>query len=435
MKPIGDWWRTPRHAGQVWKSALLGIAAVTMFTSTATAQVVPGQNLLPNPSFESVEPPPPTPETAKTGAPQDQWRPRTWDVAVPPGVQFRCPDDPAMAHTGRRCVYFNAPAGLAMLRYGPMPVCDAQPWTVKVWARGTGTLVLVAADWTCNQQLKRTTLPLTNAWTEVALEFAAPATCEKWWLDVTHEGPAEFRLDDASITHAGFTPVALPPEKPLSKDEHTLLYLPCEDLHQGEKDGEIQFLVLDGIELLSVGHVEQSKDREGRFGKAMGLWPGSSLLCSANQYLNPTSGTVEAWIKLRTPSDDGISQHFIGVPGPDGMYFGKHIYGQVTLSFSAGWQGLCGASTVMNPPLQPAVWRHFVACWDPNALEVFVDGKLIAWQARPHVAYSLGGALTIGGSNWGEDRGSFDFDDLRISDFARYHWPLRTDPQPGQQKP
>ena len=109
-------------------AALLGVAAAAGLPARA--------NLLPNPSFESVEPPPPTPETARTGAPPDQRRPRTWDVAAPPGTQFRCPDDPAQARSGRRSVHFNVTGGQAILRYGPMPVADDQPWTVKLWARG-----------------------------------------------------------------------------------------------------------------------------------------------------------------------------------------------------------------------------------------------------------------------------------------------------------
>jgi hypothetical protein len=70
------------------------------------------------------------------------------------------------------------------------------------------------------------------------------------------------------------------------------------------------------------------------------------------------------------------------------------------------------------------VWRHFVACWDKDALEIYLDGKLVAWQADPKLATALEDSLCIGGSNWGEDRGSFDFADLRISDVARYKFPL-----------
>jgi len=412
-------------------SILLVSLAVTLFGIAAYAQSASGDNLLPNPSFESVEPPPPTPETARAGAPPDQWLPRTWEVWAPAGALFRCPDDPAQAHSGRRCASIKTPGPGVVLRYGPLPIADTNLWAVRLWARGTGTLALAAMNFEQNRQLNRVTAPLSNAWTEVTLEFAPTEPYGKWWLDVSHEGAAEFWVDDASVSHPGLKPFGLPPEQPLGQDAHTLLYLPCEELREEQREGDVRFLKLDGVELLSVGHVEQSKAGEGRFGKAMGLWPGSSLLCSANQYLNSTSGTVEVWIKLRTPRNDTISQHFVGVPGPDGMYFGKHVWGNLSLGFGSGWRGLCSATAGANAAnlWQPGVWRHFAACWDQEALAIFVDGQLVAWQAKPQLALSLGDALTIGGSNWSVDRGSFDFDDLRISDIARYKVPL---PAPGE---
>ena len=129
--------------------------------------------------------------------------------------------------------------------------------------------------------------------------------------------------------------------------------------------------------------------------------------------------------------DDGISQHFVGVTGMNGMYFGKHVYGNLTLGFSNGWRGLCGTSAGMSAATtwQPGVWRHFVACWDKDALELYVDGKLVAWQAKPTLAKALEDSLCIGGSNWGVDTGSFDFADLRISDIARYKFSLPNPPE------
>jgi len=52
-------------------------------------------NLLPNPSFEMVEPPPPSPEhPSPTDAPPDAWLPRTWSVGAEGGAVVTCPDDP-----------------------------------------------------------------------------------------------------------------------------------------------------------------------------------------------------------------------------------------------------------------------------------------------------------------------------------------------------
>ena len=61
-----------------------------------------------------------------------------------------------------------------------------------------------------------------------------------------------------------------------------------------------------------------------------------------------------------------------------------------------------------------------------------VGGLYVAWQARPTLPVSLGDSLTIGGSNWGVDRGSFDLDELRISDHVRYRWPLPAETRPGR---
>ncbi len=123
--------------------AVLLVAAVGVLAEPPQT----GGNILPNPSFESTEPPVPTPETAKKGAPREQWMPRTWEVSVSPGAQYRCPDDAKQAHSGRRCVYFQTAGPGAVLRYGPLPVFDKQPWTASVWLRGKGTAVLSAFEY------------------------------------------------------------------------------------------------------------------------------------------------------------------------------------------------------------------------------------------------------------------------------------------------
>jgi hypothetical protein len=391
-------------------------------------------NILPNPSFESTEPPVPTAQTAKTGAPSDHWMPRTWEVSISQGATYRCPDDAKQAHSGRRCVYFQTAGPGAVLRYGPLPVFDKQPWTASVWLRGKGTAVLSAFEYDSNQPFKRAEVPLTADWKQAQVQVSPPEKAQQWSVDIAHTGPVEMWIDDASVTHPALAPLMLPPNKPLGKDQHTLLYLPCEKAHEEKLEGNVRFITLDGFELIGAGKFELSKQGDGPFGgKSMGLWPGSSIFCSASQYLNPSSGTVEMWIKFRTARDDGISQHFVGVTGMNGMYFGKHVYGNLTLGFSNGWRGLCNTSVGMSPATtwQPGVWRHFVACWDKDALELFVDGKLVAWQTKPTLAKGLEDSLCIGGSNWGVDTGSFDFADLRISDIARYKFPL---PNPTEKK-
>ena len=56
------------------------VAVCATMAASALAAELP--NLLPNGSFEMVEPPPPTPEQVAKGlsAPPDTWLPRTWDI-------------------------------------------------------------------------------------------------------------------------------------------------------------------------------------------------------------------------------------------------------------------------------------------------------------------------------------------------------------------
>ena len=91
-----------------------GVAAVCglMLTSVVLGQSPETlNNLLPNPSFESVEPPAPTPETAAKGAALDAWVPQAWEVRFWGGSVYQCPDDPGQAHSGRRCLHINGHRG------------------------------------------------------------------------------------------------------------------------------------------------------------------------------------------------------------------------------------------------------------------------------------------------------------------------------------
>ena len=174
-----------------------------------------GENILPNPSFELTEPPPPMPEF-KDAIPQDRYLPRTWEVWAK-GVQYRLLDDPRQAHSGRRCVYFKSDgrAG-AVLRYADVPIFDQKPWTVKVWARGKGQIYISAGRW--DYQIQHIQTPLTDKWTQYEMQFVCPKERDVFWLDITHCGAAEMWVDDVSLTHPALAPLNIVPQKPLGKD-------------------------------------------------------------------------------------------------------------------------------------------------------------------------------------------------------------------------
>ena len=367
-------------------------------------------NLLPNPSFEMVEPPPPAPERAKQGLPepQDTWLPRTWNLANEGDATWRCPDDPLQAHSGRRCIHVQAGHGRGFLRYGPMPVVSAAPWKIRFWARGSGTFVVggfnVLPDkWARLPQEK--VFSLGREWTSLQFDWQPDPGCHWWMLDIASGGPTDAWLDDVSVTHAGLQDLDLPPAGPLEKDDHTLLYLSFE-----EPLNEDAFFL--------EGAVSLSKPGGGRFGRGLQLGAGSCVACSANENLEPSRGTIEVWVKFLSPGSDSTARPIVSIPGPEGMWLGKDQYAHISFHFSTGWRSLSSATALgYAGSWQPGVWRHFAACWDKDLMELFVDGKLIAWDVRPQVPVSLGPELDIGSSG-------MELDDLRISNVARYRLPV-----------
>ncbi len=181
-----------------------------------------------------------------------------------------------------------------------MPVFDAQPWMVKVFLRGSGKAVVYGFENDSNQPIARAEVPLTAQWRRTELKVTPGAKVLQWTLDITHSGPVEMFVDDVSITHPSLAPMAAVPEKPLGKDKHTLLYLPCQTLTEQKLEDDVRFITIDGVRLVGTGRVELSRQGEGRFGRSVGLWPGSSMMASSSDYLKPASGTVEMWVKFRT---------------------------------------------------------------------------------------------------------------------------------------
>jgi len=383
-----------------------GILLIALCANFADAQdSTKLSNILPNPSFEATEPPPPNAQTAKTGAPADTWIPKTWNV----WGAFKCPDDQKQAHSGKRCIYFNTlNGGDAFLRYIPMPIPDPSTWTVKFWARGQGQLKITAHDpppperWTV---LKEQTYDLQAQWIQFEFKLPPPAGCAKWSCTLQTAGKTEAWIDDVEIGYPGLPALALPPDRKLEKDADTLLYLPFEE-------------AFDDTAYFIKGNVKFSEDGKGKYGKSLIIGVNGLVATSSAGNIETEKGTIEAWFKFLAPGADGVSRSILAVPGQDGMWLGKDQYSHMCFSFSSGWRGFfwCGAQGYAYG-WQPDVWRHIAVSWDKDSVELFVDGKLIAWVQNPALAKSMGDELDIGGVG-------MEIDDLRISKTARYHLPL-----------
>lgn len=380
--------------------ALVFMLAACALCIGATAQPAPPANLLPNPSFELVEPPPPVAGVTPT---LNDWLPRTWSVWGDWGAVAKSPADLAQAHSGQRCVTLKAQQGVGHVRYGPMPVLDDRPWTLRFWARGNGQLVFTPFDVKRDRwdALPTQTTAITDAWKEYEFAFKPPVGCRQWLFDLATKGKMDAWLDDALVTYDGFKALGLPPDKPLERDASALLLLDFE-----KPFDEDAFYV--------GGKVSFSKEGEGRFGKSLVLGADGYVACSANENVDPAQGTIEVWCKFLTPGDDLTFHPIVSIPGMEGMSLHKDQYSHICFSFSSGWATLSYAqNTGYAAGWQPGAWRHFVACWDKDLLQVFVDGKLVAWKDKPTLSKCLGPELRIGGPD-------MELDDLRISNVVRY---------------
>jgi hypothetical protein len=323
---------------------------------------------------------------------------------------YSLPDDPAQAHTGRRCVHLQ-PTGGMVLRYGPIPHFDDRPWTVCFWARGSGRVAAVAQEffhpWTWDR-LRDWSLPLSPEWTRFEFTFAPPSGTTTWHLDLGVQAPGEVWLDDVFVGHPGLTPLGLPPATPAGVDARTLFYLPFEE-------------PLDPYKFFLKGQVALSAAGAGRFGKSLVLGPEGYVACSASEKVRRRQGTIELWVKLLSPGNDGLTQTFLQIAGPDGLNLHKDIFHHVMSSFTGEFRTLSTAwAECYAYHWQPLVWRHLAVSWDQEMLQLFIDGKLVAWEIRPLVPPAFGDELGIG-------PGLFEIDDLRVSDCVRYRVPLRLD--------
>lgn len=363
-------------------------------------------NLLANPSFEMVEPPPPNAKTASQQAIDPaSFVPRTWDVYARNGALISCPADKAQAHSGNRCIYMQAIKGTAGVINRNLVVPADATWTIALWARGQGNLNIrmdsVLADKIEAGAVK--TVKMSEHWEKY--EFEVPMQAGIASLNIYVENSGSVWLDDVLVSYPGLKELGLPTTKKLSKDDGTLLYLPFEQWFD-----EDVFFVKQKVEL--------SKEGEGVFGKCLKVGAEGYVACSANESMEASRGTIEAWVRFQTAGNDQQSKPVISVPGPNGMWMGRNQYGHVGIYFSSGWKTQCGAqATGYANHWQPGTWRHLAACWDKDMIQVFVDGKMIAWCYEPVLVRMLGSELSIGAQN-------MDIDELRISNFVRYRQPM-----------
>lgn len=392
---------------KVARASIIGVGLALLWAA-GMARPDAEVNLLPNPSFEAVEPPPP--RAGGGGGPDaaaDEWLPRTWNMWADGAGTCAAPDDPARAHTGRRCVHLNAKGGAAHLQYSPLPDPDGRRWMVRVWARGSGQLAAVAIDSTTPawKEADRRVVDLGPDWHEYAYEVKPLAAGGTWVLRFEVWGNSEAWIDDVFVGYEGLNALGLPPNQPVGADENTLLYLPFE-----EPLNEDVFFLSGQVVLTGPG--------EGRFGRALRIGPEGYVACSANENLDPQRGTIELWFKLLSPGNDTVYRPFVQVPGPEGMSLHKDQYSHIGFSFSSGWRPVSGVHAEGYAyRWQPGVWRHIAACWDKDLMQVFVDGKLIAWKVAPKLLRTLGPELRIGSPD-------MEIDDLRISKTVRYRLPV-----------
>jgi len=395
------------------------LAALLFVTAGALGQSPSGPaNMLPNPSFEFVEPPLPTAQTATQPAKAETYLPRTWNICGQSGAEVTCPDDKAQAHTGSRCVKIKAARDQqGLVRYYYLPIPRKLTLTVRFWARGEGQLGVQ-----CRQLLKDrwsdpTSQPpssLTKDWKqyETTLDIKEPG---QYILEISNPPavPTEAWIDDVFAGYPGMPELPWPPAKAMTKDKDTLLLLDFKKWFN-----EDLFFVKQKAGL--------SKEGEGVYGgKCLQLGAEGYVACSADDNFDCRQGTIEVWFKLLTPPADGLSHPVVTVPGMDGMWLGIDQYAHAGFSMSNGWRDVCGLQHLGDAAAwQPGVWRHLAASWDKDMLQVFVDGKLVVWEHNPKLPRFMGPELSIGSPN-------MELADLRISKVARYRQPV----PPDQKKP
>jgi hypothetical protein len=385
------------------------LAGASIASAQTTKPAVP-VNMLPNPSFELVEPPAPTAQTATRPAKAETYLPRTWNVFGQWGAEVTCPDDKAQAHTGSRCVKIKAAKNQqGVVRYYYLPIPRPLTLTVRFWARGNGKLGVEYRKFLKDRWSDPTSQPpsaQTKDWKqyETTFEIKDPG---QYILDISNppDQATEAWIDDVFVGYPGMPELPWPPTKAITKDKDTLFLLDFEKWF----DKDVYFVKQKaGL----------SKEGQGVHGKCLQLGAEGYVSCSADDSFNCRQGTIEVWFKLQTSTTDGLSHSVVCIPGMDGMWMGIDQYCHVGFSMSNGWRTVSGCQHSGDASAwQPGVWRHMAACWDKDMLQVFVDGKLVVWEHNPKLPRFMGPELSIGSPN-------MELDDLRISKVVRYRQPV-----------
>jgi hypothetical protein len=155
---------------------------------------------------------------------------------------------------------------------------------------------------------------------------------------------------------------------------------------------------------------------EGKFGSALELAAGKSLVYPAQGKINPDAGTIELWLKwLWEPGVAPRAAIFI-MQTDAGSYLRVNTVtgGKLGMAYSVGtgddlnWHRV----EIQPPTWQPGEWHHVAGTWGEGIIRLYIDGKLVA---EDEGIAPLEGAIT----NFTLGRGPLVIDELHISAVAR----------------
>ena len=142
---------------------------------------------------------------------------------------------------------------------------------------------------------------------------------------------------------------------------------------------------------------------------------------SHDSALNPSTGTVEAWVKLDS-SNYGSDREIAatrGNPFSGGWELQTDPSGNVGFGFTGtnGWQDNAYSSGINAYDGQ---WHHIAAVIDGVSTYVYFDGQQVGSQSGSGSLLDVDNPLTIGRRSDGYGAWSGTIDEVRISDTARY---------------
>lgn len=119
---------------------------------------------------------------------------------------------------------------------------------------------------------------------------------------------------------------------------------------------------------------------EGRFGPAVELREGQLLAYSGEGgNLQPTSGTIEFWLKPSWPGNDPKRRSIFSCTMGPRHYMRINTLGKGNLGFAVAagdedqWTWRRADTSIAD--WQPGQWHHVACTWGSGALQIFVDGQ------------------------------------------------------------